>query len=230
MRLDKYISNATDLSRTDVKKLIKARQVSVDDKIASSGAQKIISEQVVAIEGSPIKLAGKRYFMLNKPAGVVSAAKDHLNPTALELIYEHRSEQLQIAGRLDIDTTGLLLITDDGQWNHRLTSPRSDCKKIYALELENPVGADYATRLSAGIVLEGERRRCRPATMQVIDDYHIHLSISEGKYHQVKRMMATLGNEVVSLHRFQVGDIVLDQGLAPGDYRPLTAAEIASIL
>ena len=230
MRLDKYISNATDLSRTDVKKLIKARQVSVDDKIASSGAQKIISEQVVAIEGSPIKLAGKRYFMLNKPAGVVSAAKDHLNPTALELIYEHRSEQLQIAGRLDIDTTGLLLITDDGQWNHRLTSPRSDCKKIYALKLENPVGADYATRLSAGIVLEGEKRRCLPATMQVIDDYHIHLTISEGKYHQVKRMMATLGNEVVSLHRFQVGDIVLDQGLAPGDYRPLTAAEVASIL
>ena len=229
LRLDKYISNATDLSRTEVKKLIRAGQVSINDEIASNGAQKITSEQRVAIEGSPIKLAGKRYFMLNKPAGVVSASKDQLNPTALELIYEHRNEQLQIAGRLDIDTTGLLLITDDGQWNHRLTSPRSDCKKIYALELRNPVGADYAKRLSAGIALEGEKRRCLPATMQIIDDYHIHLSISEGKYHQVKRMMAALGNEVLSLHRFQVGDIVLDQELAPGDYRPLTDAEVASI-
>ena len=88
-----------------------------------------------------------RYFMMNKPAGVVSATKDHNNPTALDLIYEHRNEQLQIAGRLDIDTTGLLLITDDGQWNHIVTSPRTDCKKIYLVELENPVGKDYQRKL-----------------------------------------------------------------------------------
>ena len=229
MRLDKYISNATDLSRTEVKKLIRAEQVTIDDQVASTSAQKITTEQIVAIDGSPISGLSKRYFMMNKPRGVVSANKDRFNPTALELIFEHRSEQLQIAGRLDIDTTGLLLITDDGHWNHRLTAPRSECKKTYAVALKNPVGANYAKRLSAGITLEGEKRRCRPATMGVIDDYHIHLTISEGKYHQVKRMMEALGNEVQSLHRFQVGEILLDPTLAPGDYRPLSDVEVASI-
>lgn len=229
MRLDKYISNATDLSRTEVKKLIKAGQVSVDDDIATNSAQKISSTQTISIDGSTIQLLKNRYFMMNKPLGVVSATKDHSNPTAIDLIYEHRNDQLQIAGRLDIDTTGLLLITDDGQWNHIVTSPRTDCKKIYLVELENPVGEDYQRKLEAGIALEGEKRRCLPATMEVIDDHHIRLCISEGKYHQVKRMMTSLGNEVVNLHRLQIGGIELDPELEPGDYRPLTKEEIASI-
>jgi 16S rRNA pseudouridine516 synthase len=229
LRLDKYISNATDLSRTDVKKLIKAGQVTIDDEQAQCGSLKITDDQEIAIEGSIIQLMTTRYFMMNKPAGVVSATKDHNNPTALDLIYEHRNEQLQIAGRLDIDTTGLLLITDDGQWNHIVTSPRTDCKKIYLVELENPVGRDYQRKLEAGIALEGEKRRCLPATMEVIDDHHIRLCISEGKYHQVKRMMISLGNQVASLHRLQIGGIELDPDLEPGDYRPLTDDEIASI-
>jgi len=229
LRLDKYISNATDLSRTDVKKLIKSGLVSIDDETAKSGSQKVTDDQEIAIEGSTIQLMTTRYFMMNKPTGVVSATKDHTNPTALDLIYEHRNDQLQIAGRLDIDTTGLLLITDDGQWNHIVTSPRTDCKKIYAVELENAVSEDYHKKLEAGIALEGEKRRCLPATMQVIDDHHIQLSISEGKYHQVKRMITSLGNEVVSLHRLQIGGIALDPELEPGDYRPLTEEEIASI-
>ena len=229
MRLDKYISNATDLSRTDVKKLIKSGLVSIDDELATSGSQKVTDEQDIAIEGSTIQLMATRYFMMNKPAGVVSATKDHTNPTALDLIYEHRNDQLQIAGRLDIDTTGLLLITDDGQWNHIVTSPRTDCKKVYLVELENPVGKDYQRKLEAGIALDGEKRRCLPASMEVIDDHHIRLCISEGKYHQVKRMMTSLGNHVVSLHRLQIGGIELDPNLEPGDYRPLTEVEIASI-
>ena len=143
MRLDKYISNATDLSRTDVKKLIKSGLVSIDNELATSGSQKVTDDQEIAIEGSTIQLMSTRYFMMNKPAGVVSATKDHTNPTALDLIYEHRNDQLQIAGRLDIDTTGLLLITDDGQWNHIVTSPKTDCKKIYEVKLESPVSEDY---------------------------------------------------------------------------------------
>ena len=229
MRLDKYISNATDLSRTEAKRLIKAGDVSIDEKTATSGSQKVSPDHSVAIDGSPITLMVDRYFMMNKPAGVVSATKDHSNPTAIDLIYEHRNDQLQIAGRLDIDTTGLLLITDDGQWNHIVTSPRTDCKKIYLVELENPVGEDYQRKLEAGIALEGEKRRCLPATMEVIDEHHIRLTISEGKYHQVKRMITSLGNEVVSLHRMQIGGIELDSELEPGDYRPLTDEEIASI-
>ncbi|MDA9014149.1 16S rRNA pseudouridine(516) synthase RsuA [Porticoccaceae bacterium] len=229
LRLDKYISNATDLSRTEAKRLIKSGDVSIDEKAATSGSQKVSTDHSVTINGSPITLLVDRYFMMNKPAGVVSATKDNTNPTAIDLIYEHRNQKLQIAGRLDIDTTGLLLITDDGQWNHIVTSPRTDCKKIYLVELQNPVGEDYQRKLEAGIALEGEKRRCLPATMEVIDDHHIRLTISEGKYHQVKRMMTSLGNEVVNLHRLKIGGIELDPELEPGDYRPLTDEEIASI-
>ena len=229
MRLDKYISNATDLSRTDAKRLIKNAVVTIDDVIASNPARKIAADETVAIEGSAINRAQSRYFMMNKPAGVVSVTKDHNNPTAIGLMYEHRSDELQIAGRLDIDTTGLLLITDDGQWNHRLTSPRSDCAKIYQVGLAEAIGNDYQTALAAGVLLEGEKHRCMPAHMEQIDQHHLRLSIAEGKYHQVKRMFAALGNHVVSLHRSQVGDIILDPELEPGDYRPLTELEVSSI-
>ncbi len=229
MRLDKYISNATDLSRTDAKRLIKNAVVTIDDVIANNPAQKIGADEIVAIEGSAINRAQSRYFMMNKPAGVVSVTKDHNNPTAIGLMYEHRSDELQIAGRLDIDTTGLLLITDDGKWNHRLTSPRSDCAKIYAVGLAEPIAADYQEKLATGVLLDGEKHRCLPASMEQIDDHHLTLSIAEGKYHQVKRMFAALGNHVVSLHRFQVGNICLDTELEPGDYRPLTELEVASI-
>ena len=229
MRLDKYISNATDLSRTDAKRLIKAREVTIEDKVATNPAQKVGPDQTVAIEGSDIRLAQQRYFMMNKPAGVVSVTKDRNHPTAIGLVYEHRSEELQIAGRLDIDTTGLLLITDDGQWNHRLTSPRSGCDKIYEVGLAEPIDDHYQAALAEGVLLEGEKHRCLPATMQQLDPYHLRLSIAEGKYHQVKRMFAALGNHVVSLHRTQVGAIVLDPELEPGDYRPLTDAEVAAV-
>ena len=182
MRLDKYISNATDLSRTDAKRLIKNAVVTIDDVIASNPARKIAADETVAIEGSAINRAQSRYFMMNKPAGVVSVTKDHNNPTAIGLMYEHRSDELQIAGRLDIDTTGLLLITDDGKWNHRLTSPRSDCAKIYAVGLAEPIESNYQEKLSAGVLLDGEKHRCLPASMEQIDDYHLTLRIAEGKY------------------------------------------------
>jgi 16S rRNA pseudouridine516 synthase len=229
MRLDKYISNATDLSRSQTKRAIKHSLVTIDERIIRDPALKVAVNQTVAIEGATIQHTEHRYFMLNKPAGVVSVSKDRLHTTALQLIYEHRAEALQISGRLDIDSTGLLLITDDGAWNHRLTSPRSNCAKLYRVGLMNAIGADYPALLADGVQLEGEKHRCLPATMQQIDSHHLSLQIAEGKYHQVKRMFAALGNHVVSLHRTQIGAILLDPELEPGDYRPLTCAEVASI-
>ena len=230
LRLDKYISNATDLSRTDAKRLIKNGMVCIDDEIASNPAQKISDGQDVTVEGSTISKASKRYFMLNKPAGVVSVTRDNHNPTAISLMYEHRSEELQIAGLLDIDSSGLLLVTDDGQWNHRLTSPRADCAKIYRVELAEAITPEYPQQLAEGVLLDDEKHRCMPATMEIVDEYNINLTIAEGKYHQVKRIFAALGNHVVSLHRVKVGGIALDPELEPGEYRPLTSLEVASIL
>ena len=230
LRLDKYISNATDLSRSDAKRLIKNGVVCIDNEIATNPAQKINDDQDITIEGSTISKAGKRYFMLNKPAGVVSVTKDNNNPTAISLMYEHRSEELQVAGLLDIDSSGLLLVTDDGQWNHRLTSPRSGYAKIYRVELAEAITPEYPQLLAEGVLLEGEKHRCMPATMEIIDDYNINLTIAEGKYHQIKRIFAAQDNHAVSLHRFKVGDIELDPELQPGEYRPLTPLEVACIL
>jgi len=209
--------------------MIKAGVACVDDEPCTNPANKITSDQLVSLDGAIISAAKNRYFMLNKPAGVVSVTKDHHNPTALSLIFEHRSEELQIAGRLDIDTTGLLLVTDDGKWNHRLTSPRSDCRKIYQVTLANPISTDYPEKLAAGVLLDSEKHRCLPAIMEQVDDHSLTLDIAEGKYHQVKRMFTALGNHVVKLHRSQVGEIVLDTTLAEGDYRPLTESEVACI-
>lgn len=230
MRLDKYISNSTDLTRSEVKRMIRHGIVEVDNEIVTNAAQHIVPTSEVAVDGAVILASGPRYFMLNKPAGVVSVTKDKQHPTALSLIHEHRSEELQIAGRLDIDTTGLLLITSDGQWNHRVTSPRTDCAKVYAVTLADPIEDDYSAKLSRGVFLKNEKQRCLPASMEKIDSHCLTLTISEGKYHQVKRMFAALGNQVVALHRFKVGNIQLDNNLAEGDYRPLTEQEVNSVV
>ena len=227
MRLDKYISNASDYSRSQVKRLIKEALVEVDGDVITNPATAIATTAKVYLDGIPIAMPGPRYFMLNKPSGVVSATKDSEHPTAIDLINEPRTEQLQIAGRLDIDATGLLLITDNGQWNHSITSPRSDCQKTYQVTVAEPLCTTLIQKFQEGIWLEGEKRRCLAADLNIVDDCHALLTISEGKYHQVKRMFAALNNHVTKLHRIQIGNIILDTRLESGHYRPLTQQEIS---
>ena len=187
----------------------------------------------VTLDGQYIEPPGPRYFMLHKPAGYVSATVDAAHPTALELLRgEPRCLDLQIAGRLDRDTTGLLLLTDDGDWNHRLTSPARQCEKVYRVQLRDPLSAQAIAQLEAGILLRGEQRPTRPARVAITDQTdrrQVLLTILEGKYHQVKRMFAATGNLVLGLHRERIGGITLDPNLGPGEYRPLTAAEVQSI-
>lgn len=229
MRLDKYIASVTDLSRSEVKKALKVGLVTVDGgKVCDAGA-KISSTMVVTLEGETLRPAGYRYFMLNKPEGYVCATKDRLNMTVLELLDEDNIEQLHAAGRLDIDTTGLVLLTDDGQWSHRLTAPSSDCKKTYYVETVDPIDAAVVELFSQGVQLKNEKRPTLPAQLQLIHEQAARLTLSEGKYHQVKRMFAFTGNCVEHLHREQIGDIVLDDDLEPGEYRALTASEVASV-
>jgi len=229
LRLDKFISNASDYSRSQVKKLIKERRVDVDGKVATNPAAPISTTTNVCLNGSPIITPSPRYFMLNKPANVVSATKDREHTTAIDLLDEPRPEQLQIVGRLDIDTTGLLLITDNGQWNHQITSPRSDCCKTYKVEVTEPLVPELIEKFKDGIWLEGEKHRCLPAELKILDTQHALLTIREGKYHQVKRMFVAVKNHVSRLHRLQIGAITLDYTLEPGDYRPLTQQEVESI-
>lgn len=229
MRLDKYISQVTDYSRKEVKALLKAGAVTLDGEPVFDPSQHIECAQQVAIDGNSLATPGLRYFMLNKPLGYICATKDSNHPVVLDLLDEPNTERLQIAGRLDIDTTGLVLITDDGQWNHAVTSPNHKCNKTYYVHTADPIDPKAVEKFAKGIMLESETKRTKPARLDILFDNEARLTIQEGRYHQVKRMFAALGNRVVELHRESIGSIALDEDLPEGDYRPLTEEEINSI-
>ncbi len=225
MRLDKYIANQTHYSRKDVRHLIRQGRILVNGKTCSNNALHIDPSDLVTLDGSVLHQPGHYYLMLNKPTGYICSTHNELYPGVLELIDKPYSSKLHIAGRLDVDTTGLVLLTNDGQWSHRVTSPRYHHDKRYRVTLEHPLEHDAIEHFSQGIQLKGEARKTRPAKLEVLSDHQALLSISEGKYHQVKRMFAAIGNRVISLHREAIGPIVLDDTLNPGEYRELSDSE-----
>lgn len=227
MRLDRYLSNATDLSRKQVRGRIKNGAVTVNGATITDFARQIDPTDRVQLDGIEIETPRPRYFMLHKPDGYLCATGESQYPTVLDLLDEPRLDELQIAGRLDLDTTGLVLITDDGRWNHRLTSPRSHCPKTYRVDLAEPLDENAAKQLERGVWLHNDKQRCRPAELVIDSPRRVRLTIVEGRYHQVKRMFAAVGNRVTALHRERIGTIVLDPALEPGEYRALTEAEIA---
>lgn len=230
MRLDKFLSQQLGISRALVARELRAKRVTVDDEVIRQGAFQLLPEHQVRFDGNVLQqILTARYFMLHKPQGYVCSTDDPDHPTLLYFIDEPVPDKLHAAGRLDIDTTGLVLLTDDGQWSHRLTSPRHHCEKDYLVTLEQPLAAETAERFAAGIMLRGEKLPTRPARLEALSPQRVRLTLSEGRYHQVKRMFAALGNRVIALHRERIGAIVLDAHLQPGEYRALTAEEIASV-
>ena len=229
MRLDKFIAEQTGLTRSQAAKALKSGVVSVNEEIEKSGARKVSTEDAIRYEGELLEwLEGGQYFMLYKPQGYVCSHDDGEYPTVFQFFDYPLMNKLHTAGRLDVDTTGLVLLTDDGQWSHRITSPKHHCEKTYLVTLADPVEAFYTQQLAEGILLRGEKEPCLPAKMEILDDYNVNLTISEGRYHQVKRMFAALGNKVEALHRWRIGDIVLDESLEEGEYRTLSDEEIGS--
>lgn len=229
MRLDKYIASVTDLSRKQVRSEIRARQVCVDGAVQTNHSLHVGEHSEVSLAGTVLSEPGYRYLMLHKPQGVICATRDSHQTTVIDLLDIPRRDTLQIAGRLDIDTTGLVLLTDDGQWNHRLTSPRYECIKLYQVTTELEIAPETVAEFEKGILLQPENKRTRPAQLLIRDCHHAQLGISEGRYHQVKRMFSATGNAVAALHRSAVGDINLDDALQPGQYRALLQPEIDSI-
>jgi 16S rRNA pseudouridine516 synthase len=229
MRLDKYIAGVTDLSRKEVKRMLHAGAVSVNGAAERDPGRKVDTADRVCLQGVALEPPASRYIMLHKPAGVVCANRDPACPTVMELLEMARVERLHICGRLDRDTTGLVLLSDDGQWAHRVTSPNRHTGKIYQVTTCDPIPAAAEHAFAAGILLQGERRRTRPAQLERLSPREARVCLHEGRYHQIKRMFAALGNRVVALHRQQIGAIVLDERLEPGQYRHLTPSEIASV-
>ncbi|OOF56961.1 16S rRNA pseudouridine(516) synthase RsuA [Rodentibacter myodis] len=231
MRLDKFIAENTGLTRSQATKAIRQSTVKINGEIEKNSARKITQNDEVYFEDKHLNwLESGQYFMLNKPQGYVCSNDDGDYPTIYQFFDYPLAGKLHSAGRLDVDTTGLVLLTDDGQWSHRITSPKHHCEKTYLVTLADPVEKHYVQACADGILLRGEKNPTKPAKLEILDDYNVNLTISEGRYHQVKRMFAALGNKVIGLHRWKIGDVMLDETLEEGEYRPLTQAEIDSLV
>ncbi|MFP4138909.1 MAG: pseudouridine synthase [Halomonas sp.] len=231
MRLDRFLAETTELTRSLAKKAMHRGEVSVDGEVVKNPATQVDASRRVTWNGQPLALVGLRYVMLHKPAGVECTARRTLYPRAIDLIELPKVERLQPVGRLDVDTTGLVLLTDDGQWSHRVTSPKHRCGKVYRVSLADPLeGAaleDAVARFSEGVLLDGEEKPTRPAELAMREPTIAELTLFEGKYHQVKRMFAAIGHHVVALHREAIGPLALGE-LPEGEWRELTAEEIAA--
>ncbi len=229
MRLDRYLANLPQGSRQQAQRWLALGSVRVDGRVIRSGQHPVTTFSNIELDNQPLQARQPRYFMLNKPAGYLSATTDPQHPTALELLDEPERERLHIGGRLDRASTGLLLITDDGRWSRALTEPDRNIAKVYHVELEDPVHPDTARLFAAGIYFSFEQITTRPVALEQLAERRVRLRLHEGRYHQIKRMFGRFRNRVTGLHREQIGDIILDPTLAPGQYRALTREEIASI-
>jgi len=229
MRLDRHLSQATELSRSEAQRAIRSGRVTVAGSVERDPGLQVSEGAEVTLDGTPVGLQGPRYLMLHKPAGVVCSHVADGHASVLSLVALPGRERLHVAGRLDADTTGLVLLTDDGQWSHRVTAPRRHCPKTYRVTLAEPLAAAAADALRSGVLLQGEERPTLPAEVELEAPTRLLLTIHEGRYHQVKRMLAAVGNRVVALHRERIGAVALDPALEPGAWRPLTEAEIRAL-
>ncbi len=225
-RVDKIISNQTDYTRSDVKKLIKSKKIMVNNIIIDKSDIKVdIEKDTISIDGINVVYKKNVYLILNKPAGYISATEDRKMPTVLDIVSgDYGNRNLFPVGRLDKDTTGLMILTDDGDFAHKILSPKKDSKKIYIATIDIPVTTEMKIGFEKGIkLIDGE---CKTSKLEIIDKYIAKVTLTEGKYHQIKRMFGCYGAKVTKLKRIQIGDFCLPENLTEGDYRELTQEEL----
>ncbi len=231
MRLDKLLSECGVASRKEIRQLIRSGRVSVDGAAAASPEMKLDPyKALVCLDGTKIEYAKYHYYMMNKPAGVLSATDDGRQKTVLDLVTpEMRKIGLFPVGRLDKDTTGLLILTNDGEFAHRVISPRSGIVKVYHARTEAPVDEADITAFKEGLTL-GDGTKCLPAGLKLLPDGSCLVEVMEGKYHQVKRMLSSRGKPVTELKRLSIGGLKLDKALLPGSFRALEENELCSVM
>ena len=235
MRLDKYLCEAGIGTRSEVKKLISKKKVTVNDRCADDPGMHIApGSDAVFADGKEITFKEHVYYMLNKPAGVITASKDRNDKTVLDFFPDVLKDRLEPVGRLDKDTEGLLLLTDDGALIHRLISPKYHVDKEYEVHIPEMLSEEAVKRIEEGLDI-GDDKPTLPAKVKIPDRMCepkcgagavINLIIHEGRFHQVKRMAEAVGSKVLYLKRLRMGSIVLDERLATGEYRELTQQEI----
>lgn len=230
MRLDKLLSETTAYTRSQLKQIIKSGRVSVNGTAVTAPETKIDpTGALIELDGERVSYAKFHYFMLNKPAGILSATDDRKQKTVIDLFPEEMRRRLFPVGRLDKDTTGLLLVTDDGDFAHRVISPRSEIVKTYRAVTSEPVNDADVEAFRQGIVL-ADGTKCLPAGLEPLPDGSCLVRVYEGKYHQVKRMLASRSKPVIELKRLSIGALELDEKLLPGEFRQLTENELCSVI
>lgn len=234
MRLDKYLADCNIGSRADVKKLIASKRVRVNENVTTSPKVHVVKTDLVFVDDVHIQHEQYRYLMMNKPSGVLSATKDGKTQTVIDLLADDdRWDGLFPVGRLDKDTTGLILLTNNGVLAHAMLHPKKHVKKQYTAHISPPLTKRAIAQFESGITLE-DGTKCLPAVLKLGDESEgvqtVYIEIEEGKFHQIKRMIAACGSHVEQLHRDQIGSLCLDEGLTLGQYRYLHEEEIAQLL
>lgn len=230
MRLDKFLCECGCGSRSEVKQFIKKGRVTINGETVTRPEHGVAeTADTVCLDAKAVNYQKFVYFMLHKPTGCVSATKDNVSHTVMELLSkEDFREDLFPVGRLDKDTEGLLLLTNDGELAHKLLSPRKHVPKTYFVKTAQKITKEACCLLEAGVDI-GEEKITLPAKVEVLGEKEIELTIMEGKFHQVKRMLQAVSNEVVYLKRLSMGSLLLDKNLSAGEYRPLTESEIKKL-
>jgi 16S rRNA pseudouridine516 synthase len=221
-RLDRFISEQLGINRRDVRPLLAQKRVLVDGDLATDMNQVIDDFSHVICDDRVLRANKPVYVMMNKPIGVVSATKDEQHKTVVDLLDRPDKEQLHIVGRLDFNSSGLLLLTNDGRWSRQLSAPENKVTKLYRVTLDKPVTEDYIQAFAEGMYFPFEGITTRPAKLCILSECEAEVTLTEGRYHQIKRMFGRFNNEVLTLHRLAVGQLSLDSELSPAQSRELT--------
>lgn len=225
MRLDKFLCDMGIGTRSQVKEGIRKGFAEVNASICKRPETQVGDHDQITWQGKPVRYVSMEYYMLNKPAGVLSATEDPHQKTVLDLIEDKKRKDLFPVGRLDKDTEGFLLITNDGQLTHQLLSPKRHVDKVYYARVEGILKEAYVKLFEEGLDI-GDEKLTMPASLEILSPHEARLTLREGRFHQVKRMMEAVGCEVTYLKRLSMGPLTLDSSLAPGEYRTLTEQEV----
>lgn len=231
-RLDKIVASVCGISRKDAKSMIRSKRISVDGSIVLDADSKVSSDSTITVDGVEKVYNKYIYIMLNKPSGILSASNDKSRETVIDLVKPfYNRKGLFPVGRLDKDTTGFLIITDDGDFGHAVISPKSMVEKEYVAEMDKQISDSDINELQSGIVL-ADGAKCRPVKIKIMNTERTKISIvlTEGKYHEIKRMLGVVGIGVNSLKRIRIGGLLLDTKLNEGEFRQLTDIELDNML
>lgn len=222
-RLDRFISEKCQINRKKVRLILAQKRVMVDGVIASDVSQAIDKFSVIIFDGKSLQNNKPLYIMLHKPVGIVCATKDSKHKTVIDLLGDsltsNEKENLHIVGRLDLNTSGLVLLTNDSRWSEQLTSPESKVSKYYLVTLQKPLNTEYIQAFSDGMHFAYENIITKPATLKIISEFQAEVILTEGRYHQIKRMFGRFNNPVIALHRTAIGCYVLDETMSVGEYK-----------